>query len=150
MSQGPQKSQDHSRMERTALAIFSDMPSRGYTPRDQAQEAFRRAKAFLEISDAVQSGELDPGPTEEPKREKIRVPRWIQNNEGQWNPMKDAHGQTLTEEVMTDPYAYCPNLPADHPVNVKFRPQDGVSFKERQARFQADIAERSAPPVSAN
>lgn len=55
-------SADQSRIEDTALELFSRMPAgANYSAEQQAEVAFKRAKAFHAVAGKVSRGELNPG-----------------------------------------------------------------------------------------
>lgn len=130
----PAPAAEHGRLEEAALAIFSDATrnARGFDPAKVAHDAFRKAKAFLDTSSAIASGELS-AETEKPlPYEEIEVPVLVQTTDEKWEPVLDPHTRKpVTEKLAVDRFAYAPNLPADHPINLRFKPQDGRSIKER-------------------
>lgn len=125
---------EHGQLQDVALAIFSEATrtSRGYDPGKVALDSFRKAKAFLDVSAAIFAGELSAEAEASLPYEEIEVPRMIQHSDEKWETLTDERtGAVLTEKVGVDRFAYAPNLPADHPINLRFKPTDGRSIKER-------------------
>lgn len=125
---------NHGRLEEVALSIFSDATrsARGFDPAKVAHDSFRKAKAFLDVSGRIAQGELSADAEPLPVYEEIEVPVLIQTEDEKWKPVVDpVTRKQITEKVGVDRHAYAPNLPPEHPINLRFKPQDGRSIQER-------------------
>lgn len=125
---------NHGRLEEVALEIFSDATrnARGFDPAKVALDSFRKAKSFLDVSQAISAGELSAEAELVPPYEETEVPVLRQTTDEKWEPVVDEiTRKPITEKRAIDRFAYAPNLPADHPINLRFKPQDGRSIKER-------------------
>lgn len=134
----PEKRQD------VALTIFTEMtrslpPS--YSVEHLAHAAFRRAETFLTIAGKVESGELSVAPIEaiKPKKKRIQKYRAKDDLTG-WDPVTDENGQPVMEERFVDRFAFCPNLPDEHPINQLFEPEDGKKPSQRVKEARAALA----------
>lgn len=129
----------HARLETVALHIFNRLGEGAPVGRDisgLARESFVRAKAFLLISEGVKSGEISAEPPKPEPTEYIEVPVWQQQSDEKWRPVVDpVTNKPVTQRAPIDRYAYAPNLAADHPINQRFKPVDGVSFEDRKRAF---------------
>lgn len=131
---------EHARLEQVALTIFNRLGANLPSNRDSgglAIESFRRAKAFLAVSEGVKGGDISAEPTQPDKPEYVEIPVWQQTADEKWAAVKDPiTGKPVVQMAPVDPYAYAPNLDASHPINQRFKPRDGRSFAERQKSFK--------------
>lgn len=134
---------DMGQLEDIALTLMGHMLQNrrmdGYMDQKVAREAFRAAKAFMDVSAAVASGEFIPEQEKPLSLKPIEVPVWRNTSDDKWQVIKDPQtNKVITESVLPDPYSYAPNLPPEHPINLRFQPMDGVSVTERIERFKSD------------
>jgi hypothetical protein len=119
--------------------------TRGYNTESVALECFRRATAFLKVSAGIRAGELSAEPEAPLETEYVEVPVMLQSGDEKWKPVKDpVTGKPVTQRLPVDNFAFAPNLPEDHPINLRFKPLDGVSLKERLEK--AEAAKAAANP----
>lgn len=131
-------------LEAKAFEIFRDLvttQSRGITEDELARRAFRSASAFQKIAAGVRSGKIDTEPVEPLKPKKVKVKRMRAKYDGPgFDVVLDEHKNPIMDEVIADPFAYAPNLPADHPANARFQPIDGPTLQERIDQYKRDVA----------
>jgi len=132
---------DMQALEDVALSLMGNMMQshrlEGYNDRTIARQAFRMAKAFLDVSKDVAAGRFDPGEVKPLVLKPIEIPVYRQTQDEKWQTVKDPTTQrVVTESVLPDPYAYAPNLMPDHPINLRFQPQDGIPIEGRIERFK--------------
>lgn len=137
---------DGEALQAFAGQVFIDLSRnhpRGYDARSTAIEAFRKARQFLAVASEIDAGTLDIGPVEsiKPKRKRIQKYRAKDENTG-WEPVTDDNGQPVMEERYVDRFAFCPNLPDEHPINQLFEPDDGrkPSVRVKEARAALALA----------
>lgn len=135
MAKSEAKATDHAELKGVALSVFNQMTSsvgRGLVHKATALEAFRRAKVFLECSDEIEMGMASAEPIPADIPEDVDVPVLVQNSEEKWSPLMDPiTNRQVVQKMPVDRYAYAPNLPENHPVNVRFKPHDGVRPTQR-------------------
>ena len=125
------ESVDQDQLQAVALQLYAKTDTHGYTNEATALGCFKRAKVFLETAAKVRSGQLSAEEDKPLPNEMIEVPVWKQLSDEKWQPMTDELGRVVTEKQPVDRFAYAPNLPKDHPVNLRFKPVDGRSIAER-------------------
>jgi len=132
----------HARLEQVALHIFNRMGSDvqfGRSMESLAVESFRRAKSFLTISEGVESGIVSADPIKPDVPEFIDVPVMTQRSDEKWDPVKDPKtGLPVMQRAPVDRDAYAPNLPSEHPINLRFKPRDGVAIADRKALYEKE------------
>lgn len=125
----------HAELKDVALEIFNRMSANvgvGLVQSATAHEAFRRSKVFLDTSDAVEMGELSIEAIPQDKYEEVEVPMQVQVSDGKWEKAIDPQTmRQITQKMPVDRYSYAPNLPEDHPINLRFKPHDGVRPSQR-------------------
>lgn len=106
--------------------------------------AFKAASAFLQTQAAIEAGELDAEPEKPDVPVYIKIPVFNEISEGKFEGIVDpATNKPLFETVAADRDAYAPNLPAEHPINRRFLPRDGVPVEARIEKHKADkLAEK--------
>lgn len=152
------------RVKEHALRLFNHMiavnPNLSSNPRMAMLKAVRAAVDSQEMLESIESGDTRIHP-EAVRQEKVTVTLWQLNSGANgFDVMTDdgkPNGKPVTIQALADPFAYAPNLPAEHPANSRFKPVDGISFEERVRQFKSDVnPERRSlrldlqPPVTVN
>lgn len=111
-------------LEAMALGIYTEMIRRGnpdgYVMENVALKAFQRATAFRDVARAIRSGELSCAIPAEPKPRLVDVPQFDLGDKDVWHPRIDErNGQRVVFQELVDPYSFAPNLPLEHPCNVR-------------------------------
>lgn len=125
-----------------AMDLFGKARATGgrhFNAKNEAISAFRDAKVFLDVADAVELGEISAEPEQADVYETVEVPVWQQQSDEKWKPVLDPlTKKQVTMTVAVDRDAYAPNLDAGHPINLRCKPRDGVSVAERIEKFKAE------------
>lgn len=124
------------KMHEMAFALYRDavnVRAGAVNPTQLAQESFARAVAFQKIAAQMDAGKLSLVTEAEEVRKLVKVPRGRMKDDQQGfeASVNPATREEVYEMVPEDPYAYAPNLPASHPINLRFQPRDGVTFDDR-------------------
>jgi len=128
-----------------AFALYRDainMRGQSVNPEQLALDAYRRALAFQKLSGQIAAGKITTALETDNARKMIKVPRGYmkddqQGFEGRIDPTTR---QAVYEMVSEDPFAYAPNLPDNHPVNLRFQPRDGITLQDRKASHKSATA----------
>lgn len=135
-------------IEQRAFEIYQTLlagPMQGFDHEHISLEAYRRAAAFQAVTEKVKAGTVSYAPQAAKPRQMVDVRLKRARPEGnEFIDILDSQGNPIIKQMPADPYAYCPNLPADHPANQRFVPEDGVSFASRVT------AHRKAMKLSVN
>lgn len=112
-------------LKRSALEIFIDRTRRGglqaHEMRSAAIKAYQAATAFEEVSVGVFNGDIDVSPPAEPASRTVAVKQQDLGDNDTWTPrIDDKTGQPVVLDEPVDNYAFCANLPPDHPINQRF------------------------------
>lgn len=133
----------HEELKGVALVLYTNATkamTHGSRMEEVAVECFRRAKAFLKVSEGVKYEEINADPLPPEKPEFIDVPVHQEFADGKWKTVVDpVTNRPVMEKAPVDRSAYAPNLPETHPVNLRFRPVDKVPIALRKGTPQ-DIA----------
>lgn len=147
MADEKQTAQDSAELDTKAFEIYQSLLQTmvGFNSEHVAQEAYKRAASFLKVASLVRSGKLSTETVTPKAREYVKVRLQRAKPEGVgFDDILDEKGEPIVKELPCDPHAYCPNLSETHPANQRFRPEDGISFKNRIE------AHRKAMKVGAN
>lgn len=148
----------HDALERVALSLYGNFVATNkgaYPDRNAVHKAFVHAKVFVETSALIASGELPCHPPQPEAREYVKVPlvKMISEGEGgimpRFEQLIDPMTQNpLYEQAAVDFDAYAPNLPAEHPINLRYKPRPGamtvVEMQAENAANRTAEAERRA------
>lgn len=129
------KPEPSAELRATALAIFNHITAdsaRGFNHREKAHEAFRRAKAFLDLAEEIDAGLESAEAVKPDVPEEVEVPVLEQKSDEKWVQVVDPMtNRPVMQRVPVDHYAYAPNLPDSHPINLRFKPHDGIPASKR-------------------
>jgi hypothetical protein len=116
-------------LEKTALAIYTGRLNARAGAGDQnlVQQSFLEANRFLRIAARVRSGDLEflPEPESRPT-EYVDCPIMeltAEHADGRqdYKPILDPITKSpMTERLPKDPFAFAPNLPPDHAINLRY------------------------------
>lgn len=124
---------NQSELKEKAFEIYRQLSQQqsARSPEQLAIQAHRLAKDFLEVNAKIESGEINPTPIH-PKPERVKVPRMYAKNENQgFETVKDpVTGADVMDDAPVDHYAFAPNLPENHSINLRFKSPEGVKVRD--------------------
>lgn len=141
--------EDHKALEIVALQIYGAVAAGSrHTPDHNAVlRAFQHAKVFQSVSSKILAGEIPCEMPEPDEPDFIKCPLVVlvsdtPGEQTKWKPVTDPLGNPLFETLLVDRDSFAPNLPADHPINLRYKPRPGAkTVVEHQADEKARRAE---------